>query len=318
MAINFPNRPIPRMDLGVALEEFNPDQEFIADKVLPLFPVREKKASLTVITRECMTKSVETKHGNGAAFPRVSLSGKSISYETQDHGLEGQLTEDDIQTYMTMFDAEQATVRMTYSIQMLRREERTAAALQSKTTFTGSDLFYDYSGSPWSNPATNIKDQIDVARAKIRANTGILPDSLAVSYQTYLNMQKNTGILAKFPGSAVISPALVRQELANLLDLKNLFVGNVIQNTADEGQKFASGDVWSNSLATLFKLSNGDISNPGLGKTLYWGRMAKPLPTVDYYYENQTKSHIYQLGLYEAPNLFEKYFGFLLQIETEG
>jgi hypothetical protein len=65
-------------------------------------------------------------------------------------------------------------------------------------------------------------------------------------------------------------------------------------------------------------LSNGDISNPGLGKTLYWGRMAKPLPTVDYYYENQTKSHIYQLGLYEAPNLFEKYFGFLLQIETEG
>jgi len=70
----------PRLDLGEAFLEYNPDEMmFVSTQVLPVFGVAKKAGTLSVVTRENL-KSDTVTHTNGAAYNRVNLKTEDMSY----------------------------------------------------------------------------------------------------------------------------------------------------------------------------------------------------------------------------------------------
>jgi len=315
MPIQQATRAVGRADLGEALHEYNPEGSYIANQVFPTRGVPKKASTLSVITRE-NKKLAETKHSNGAAYNRVSLISEDLSYKCEDYGLEAQLTDDDRANYASDYDAEEETVQLLYDKILAAREIRAKNLAFNTTLFTGSDLFTDNSGSPWDNIATKILDQIAAAIEKVRRNTGVKPDSLTIGAASLLNMKKNTEIKDLFSGVKVVTPQMIVQELPAILDLKNVFVGGDIYDSAAEGQSFSSSDIWPDDYALVFKQHNGHLKSPGLGRTLLWEELSPGEINVTEYREEQTKSDVYRVDNYMVEKMFDPYFGHLIQIDA--
>jgi hypothetical protein len=290
---------------------------FIADQILPLFPSAKEASTLSVIKRKNIT-APETKHADGAVYNRVALYADDMEYLCADHGIEAQLTDRQRQKYVDDFDAELETLNGIKTKMMIAREKRVKDLIFNTTTWTGDDLYTDNSASPWDTASTDIISQITAAKEKVRLNTGVMADSLVIGEASMQNLLKNDDIIARFPGTQVISEATLRANLAAIFGLSNLIVGAVVYNSADEGQDFSATDLWVDDYAMVAALGSESmpITEPQLGRTIYWQQYIDGLRYVEQYREEQTKSDIFRVEESIDEKVFDAYFAHLMKIDA--
>jgi hypothetical protein len=309
-------RSTPREDLGVAFHEYNPGTDgFVADIALPPIPVSKKAATMGVITRENL-KRANSDHANGAAFGRVTLISEDKSYQCKDHGLEIALTDEDRATYESDYDAEYESVQTITRKMFVEREIRVATALFNTTMWTGSDLYTDRSGAPWDAAGSDAIGHITTAITKVLTNTGVLPDTMLVGRATMENLLLNTAILARFPGAALITRAMLEQALATIFGLSNLIVGWAGYDSGAEGQVFAAGTIWSDDYALIFKKHTGGRATPGLGRIVEWTGIDNGIGQVVQYREEQVEGDIFRVRDFSTEWVFDAYFGHLLKVDA--
>jgi len=255
-------------------------------------------------------------HANGATFNRIVLTSEDLDYTCKDHGLEGQLTDEDRANYESDYDAEYETVQNITQLMYLAREKRIKAAVFNTTTFTGSALYTDNSTAPWDTTTTNVIEQVGAAKEKVRLNTGVRADSLLIGEAALQNLLKNTVLIARFPGIDKLTEAILRANIAALFGLSNLIVGGQVEDSADEGQDFTASDIWADDYALVFKRASGRMSSPGLGRQPEWTGVENGLGRVVEYREEQTESDIFRVRDFSIEKLFDKYFGHLMKIDA--
>lgn len=318
MSIQKATHATPRADLGVAFHEYSPTRgRYIADQILPILGVGKKAATLSVIQRKNLTVP-NTTRADGGTFNRVSLYATDLSYSCVNDGLEGTLPDGQRENYADDFDAELETVAGIKIKMMIAREQRVKNLIFNTTTWTGSSLYTDNSGSPWDNVATNIISQVGAAKEKVRLNTGVPADSLVIGEAAMQNVLKNTGIIARFPGASLITEAMLRANLAAIFGLEQLLVGQAAYNSADEGQTATMADMWGDDYAMVAALGRDGmpLSEAQLGRTILWQPYTAEMETVEQYREQQTKSDVFQVERCINEKIFDAYFGHLMKIDA--
>ena len=309
---------VPRADLGVAFHEYSPTRvRMIARDILPILNVGKEAATISVTRRE-NANIPETKHANGTAYGRVELYMEDMPYACVDHGLEGQVTDRDRAKFADDFDAELEKTAAVKVKMLLAREKRVKNLIFNTTTWTGTALYTDNSGSPWDNIATDIIDQIGKAKEKVRLNTGVPANALIIGEAAMQNMLKNTKIIARFPGTAVITEAILRAAMAAIFGLQDLIVGQAAYNSADEGLAASMTDMWGDDYAMVAALGaeGMPMSEPQLGRTILWQSFISDIEYVESYREEQTKSDIIRVEHSVDEKVFDKYFGHLMKIDV--
>lgn len=316
--IQKPTHAVARMDLGEAFHEYSPRRaRFIAGLILPLYGVRKDAATISVVKRKNLTIP-DTRHANGAAYNRVELYMDDLAYACVDHGLEGQVTDRDKEKYADDFDAEVEKTQAVKIKMLLAREKRIKDVIFNTTTWTGTALFTDNSANPWDDKETNIIDQVLAGREKVRQNTGVPANAMIIGEVTLNNMLVNTQIRDQFPGTSIISEALLRAQMGAILGIQDLIVGQAIYNSADEGQDFVAGEIWPDDYAMIAALGEEGLpmTEPQLGRTILWKPYTSDLEYVETYREDQTKSDIVRVEQSIDEKLFDKYFGHMLKIDA--
>ena len=318
MAVNYTSYGTPRADLGEAIREYNPALDgFIGLDILPARPVTKKAATISVITRESILKRADAKHANGAAFNRIGIEAEDKTYTCLDYGLESPLTDDDRATYASDFDAEVETVETIQHKLLMEHEIRVKNLVWSTSTFTGASLYTDVSSAPWDAAASDAIAHVLAAKEKVRQNTGMQPDSFLIGAATLNNLLGNTGIKNRFPGAPLITEQMIRQNLANIFGLTNLFVGGKRYDSANEGIAFSGTDVWTDDYALIFKRNTGSLNTGGLGRTFLWTPInGTGAFDVYQYREEQTESDVFRVRQYADELLFDAYFGHLLKVDA--
>jgi hypothetical protein len=308
-------RSVPREDLGVAFHEYNPVNDgLVADLALPPVPVGKKAATMGIITRENL-KRADSNHANGAVFNRVTLISEDKSYACKDHGLEGQLTDEDRATYETDYDAEYETVQLITRKMFIEREIRVKDALFNATTWTGAPLYKDYSGAPWDTAASAVIAQIGFAKNKVRLNTGVMPDTLLIGQGALENLLAADDIIARFPGAPLITREMLQNALVAIFGLQNLIVGWAGYDSAVEGQNWTGAEIWADDYALVYKRHTGGRATPGLGRIVEWTGVDNGIDQVKEYREEQTESDVFRVRDFSKEWIFDKYFAFLLKID---
>ncbi|MCK5641023.1 MAG: hypothetical protein KAJ19_09510, partial [Gammaproteobacteria bacterium] len=289
----------------------------IASLVLPILGLKKEAATIKVTKRK-NANIPDVTHANGANYKRVHLYMDDLAYQTIDYGLEGQLTDHDRENYATDFDAESETVNSIKTKMLLAREKRVKDIVFNTTTFTGAALFTDYSGSPWDTASTDIVAQIGVAKEKVRLGTGVPADSMVIGQAAMENLLKNDDIIARFPGTAVITQAMIEANVAAIFGLQQLLVGQAAYNSADEGQDASMADMWGDDYCLVAALGRAGMpmSEPQLGRTILWENYIPDVAFVEEYREEQTKSDVFRVLENTQEKLFDAPFGHLLQIDA--
>jgi hypothetical protein len=308
----------PRLDLGEAFLEYNPDEMgFVATQALPVLGVPKESGTLSVVTRENLAHDANAViHSNGAAYNRVNLITEDKAYACLDYGLEEVLTDRDRLAFMTDFDAEVEVVRNIRRKLLQAQEIRVATALFNTTTWTGAALYTDNSANPWDTITTDIIGQIQAAKDLVRVNCGYVPDSMLIGAGALANCLKNTAIIGRTAANAANTMDVIKATMAAMFGLKNIIIGQAAYNSAKQGQSFAGSDIWSDDYALIFKMAGPGMKDGGLGRTLIWTPMGGEVVNVEQYREEQTKGDVFRCTQYLQELVFDAYFGHLLKIDA--
>lgn len=314
-------RAVPRLDLGAAIEEYVQDAgDFIGTRLFPLFKTPQKAANFSAITRESLTQTPDTKRAANGKYNRGSIGARDVAYSCEENGFEMPLDDGERKNYAKDFDAELAVSKAAMNIVLRGQETRIASIAMNTSVFTGSALFTDVttggSPNPWNDPTKDIIKTIRDAKAKIRTNCGLLPNTLVMSY-TNLNLcLNNAAIKDAIKYTARPTDAEIINALKDFFGIPNVLIANAIKNASKEGQAFSGSDIWTPTYVLLAVCAQDgqDPTQPSIGRTFLWANDSPENVMVEQYRDESVRSDVYRSRQHSDEVLLDKYFGHLLKV----
>ena len=241
---------------AVAVEYKN--GKMIADDVLPRVPVDAESFKYQKTPMGEFFTVPETKVGRKGQPNQVEFSSSEQTDSTQDHGLDDLVPNKDVKNAAAqsrMVDPRKRAAMGLTELIVLAREVRAANLVfntasygaGSQTTLSGTSQVSDYANS---NPQTAIMDALDTMM--MRANIGVMGRSVWTKFSQHPKICK--AVFGNNTDAGVVS----RAQVAALLELDDIYVGEGWVNLARRGQPVNIARVWGKSMAFLHRNMTAD------------------------------------------------------------
>ena len=256
-------------------------EDMIADEVLPRIPTDKQEFIHLKDRIQDWITPVDTEVGRTGAVNVLSSDFQDPVYlATRNQGLDEVVPNQDQMNGPTESALMRATQKV-MSLVELKREMRAAAIFMNSANFgfsaalTGTALFSVYAG--YVSPIITLKYYLDQCFKR--------PNKLVMGRAVWTQLSQHPAILtAAFGG---VNPqggqSVSKQRLADILEIKEIIVGDGWINIANKGQTVNMQRVWGNMLAGIYQ---GDAATRESGNT--WGytaqfgnRIAGTIPTMD-------------------------------------
>ena len=285
---------ISRPDLGVVVYEHMqnaPALGYIGTQVMPLFPVAEQSMEYPVIPMEVLLKIPDTKRAMGADYKRGDFEFEMGWYATKENGWEEPLDDRERKLYARLFDAEVVKTKRATGIILRAQEKRIADKVFNATNFTPHAVTNEWDDTANATPIDDVK----TGKLAIRSACGMLPNTLIITYSTFLNLKRCDQVVAllkyTFPGIDINK--MTAAQLAAVLDVPRVLVAGAVYDSAKKGAAASISDIWDSEYAMLTITSDSqDLSEPCIGRTFFWTEEGGEEPIVESYRDEGRRSDI--------------------------
>lgn len=259
---------------AVAIGYKNRDIDLIADTVLPRIST-PKKFSYTKYTQADGYTVPATRVGRKSEPTMVDFGGTMVNDECVDWGLDDLLPNDEIEAWDAMSKPATAVSPLAKStslltgLVMLDREIRVAGTVFAAATYAAGNQATLSGTSQWSdfansNPLDALLAALDVPLFR--------PNTVVLGQAVWTKLRQHPRVIQAANASAQTGGAITRQQLADILEVRDVLVGSGFVNTARKGQAAAFSRVWGKHCALLYigaDLANAD--QPCFGFTAQFG-----------------------------------------------
>lgn len=232
--------------LTVASKGYVP-QGFIGDFILPPIKVKQDSGKLPGYGNSHL-RLVNTTYGGRGKAPRFeAITRTSESYQIDNHGLEGMVTEEDYRNVEDPYDAEKDETLGLVTVLKIGREKSLADALGStaimtqNTTLSSSSQFNDYANS-------DPLDKFKTAQETVFDGCGVAPDTAIMSWKVMNTLAYHPGILQGLGFAMNRAGYLTEVEIASSLKVGRVLVGQPKYNSANLGQSDVLSDIWGKNI----------------------------------------------------------------------
>lgn len=220
---------------------------FISESLFPVVESMQKTGKLAKYGTDHL-RIEQTIIGGQGKYSRIATVVRSnSSYSIEGHGLEGLVTEDDYSNVEKPYDAEaDETLGITSTI-MVGKEKGLAdvlsdtAVLTQNTTLSGTSQWSDYANS---DPV----DDFITARKAVKDGCGFAPDLAVMSWDVFQILKYHPGILDALGYKDNRTGGLTGQEMADVLNVKRVLVGEASYESANKGQTSSLASIWGKHL----------------------------------------------------------------------
>lgn len=220
----------------------------IADSVLPRVPVGKKEYKYTLYSKGEEFQIPNTLVGRRGQTRQLELTGSDATGSCQDYGLEIGVPQDDIDNGgISKKPLDRAVIKIADYV-ALSREQRVAALYMSTSSYAAG-LSTTLSGSSQFSDATC--DAVAAISAAIDLPT-MRPNTMTLGRSAWTGLRQNPAIVKAIHGNAGDKGLVSRQAVADLFELKNLFVGESWLNGAKPGQTASLSRVWGKHVSLTY------------------------------------------------------------------
>lgn len=221
---------------------------YISEMILPAVPVQQTTGKIANYGNGHL-RIVNTVHVGEGPYARVeSITRDSDTYSIENHGLQGTITDEDFRNVEKPYDARiDETLALTTHL-WLGKEKALADTLQDPSIITqGATLAgnaqYNNRDHADSDPIEDMQTARDTVLDAIGVsiNTAIMSKKVFNALRFHAQLL-NTGYVQNRRGQ------LTGQELADVLEVDNIFVGEAVFNSAKQGQTAVIAQVWGKDL----------------------------------------------------------------------
>lgn len=210
----------------------------IADQVLPIVPVGKKEFKYTKFHKDDRFTVPETRVGRKSRVNEVEFGATEDTASVEDYGLEDPIPQDDIDHAAPRFDPVSQAIESIQSLLALDREIRTANLVMDASNYSLKNAV----GTAWSDGANS--DPIgDVHNAQ---DSVLMPvNVMTMSKVDWRNLSTHPQIVKAIHRNSGDTGVVTRQQVADLLELEEILVGEAMVNTANKGQAASYVRAWS-------------------------------------------------------------------------
>jgi len=264
------NAPFPIQPELTAITLAYRNQSLIADLVLPRIPVSKQEFKYTQFPVGDAFTIPDTKVGRTSAPNQVEFGGTESTTATKDYALDSPIPYADIENASgTRYNPLARNVEVTTDLILLDREVRVATAVfdtntygaSNKATLSGTTQWSDYTNS---NPVD----------ACLAAMDGMImrPNKLVLGQAVWTKLRQHPKVVQGILGNTNNAGVVTREQVAALLELDEILVGQAWVNSAKKGQTASLARAWG-KVAVLFYQNPAITPDQGIsyGYTAQWG-----------------------------------------------
>lgn len=159
-------------------------------------------------------------------------------------------------------------------------------------------------GTAWTNPAADIKADVDAGKDAIRASTGAVPNVLLIPYTAFQGAANNTKVKEQFKYTS--NESITSDMLARFLGVDRVVVGQG-NYAADETSDFT--DIWTKAVLAYVPTVATSMGMPSYGYT-YVGD-GQPL-VEQAWFDKDSKSWKYPVEYERRPYITSMNAGYLI------
>ena len=226
-----PQAPIPtREELSGLVMAYRPEG-MIADIVAPRFRVPSATTSYIKHTLGENFRNQDTQVGRKGKVKRLEFTGTKVPLVVNDHGLEDFVPMNDIEEAAQGVNPINDSAESLKDVMDLSREVRTAELFNDESnyssanivTLTSGDQFADTTATPITMIRAKLKDMLK------RPNIAIF------SPTTFEALATNKSVVSAALGNDGTSGVATKERIAQLLEVKEILIGEAYVNSAKEG-----------------------------------------------------------------------------------
>lgn len=274
--------PLNAQLTAVAIGYKNRDLDLIADKVLPRIPTA-KIFKYTKYSQADAYTVPATRVGRKSEPTMVDFGGTTVQDECFDWGLDDLIPNDEMEAWAAMqkpagaVSPEAKSVSLMSGLVQLDREIRVANLVFNAATYPGANQQTLAGVTQWSdftnsNPLDAMLAALDIPLFR--------PNFVFFGQAAWTKVRQHPKLLQGINNSAQTGGAITKQQLADLLEVREVVVGAGFVNNARKGQAPTMTRVWGKNAAMLYvgeDLANADM--PSFGFTAQFGtKIAGSMP----------------------------------------
>ncbi|PIO98588.1 Capsid protein [uncultured Pleomorphomonas sp.] len=242
---------------AIAIAYRNPAYSFIADQVLPYVPVPAEKFKWTFYDLAQGFTVPETRVGRKGRVNEVEFTGQERDGSTEDHGLDAPVPNSDInearrlrELNLSTYDPEKVAAQFLADLMLLRREIRASAVVQNPSNYVAANRVNIVDADDRFD--TDGSDPYAILDELLSETLGPRPNTVAMGQPVWTKIKKHPRLIKAVKGGLTDEGAITKQQLAELLEVRQVLVGESRLNVAMPGQEANLQRVWGKSIQGLF------------------------------------------------------------------
>lgn len=268
---------IPRQDLAGSIMATKQVWSPIALQIFVPFRVGNKAGGFGKVPLAALLHRASVARAASGAYNRSTWKFEDDSYACKEYGHEEIKDDSERKLYQSVLDYETVLANRGRGILVREQEARVQAIVHSSANFPLSGNTGKTVSNAWSDRAnaTPITDCAD-ARAGVRARYGFDPDVIQIGKDRWDALWQNAQIRDNSKYVMQIEApsaddAAAKAHMARMLGFRELLVGDMPYNSADEGQTASVSNIWIANRAFIFRRAETmDLADPCIGRTMYW------------------------------------------------
>ncbi|MDH3282077.1 MAG: hypothetical protein OEQ18_13245 [Gammaproteobacteria bacterium] len=285
---------------------------FIADEVLPVFETAKKDSQFPKLPREAFLKVPNTKRAARGAYNRGDYGFDMDNYLCDEDGWEEVVDDSEAALYSRFFDAEVIATMRAMNIIMRAREKRVADAVFNATTFSANAVTNEWDDAANATPLLDVK----AGKLAIRNATGLIPNTLIISYSTFLDLGLSAEVLnrIKYTNPNVTAGEIPASLLAQYFGVGRILIGGAILDATAKGKSMVTAtDLWNKEYAMLCYIrASNDLLAPTLGRTFLWTEDSPGMLNVETYRDETVRGDVVRVRQSTDEKLLHVACGYLL------
>ena len=275
-----PKAPFPIDPALMAIAIAFKNQRMIADEVLPRSVVGKQEFKYLEHTMAEGFTIPDTKVGRKSQPNQVEFSATEKTGATEDYGLDDPIPQVDIDNAPPNYNPLGRATEGIMNLVELDREVRVAGTVfnaatygtNNKVTLSGTDQFSDFTNSDPLGVLTGALDSM-IMRANI----------MTIGRPAFSVLARHPQIVKAVHGNSGDSGIARRRDIADLLELEDILVGEAWVNTARKGQAMTLSRTWGKHIALTYRDKTADTRNGvTFGVTAQFGsRISGSIPDKD-------------------------------------
>lgn len=286
---------------------------FIADMITPTVRVGKQSDLYVIFSRADRLRRQDTKRAPGTRAHRVTEDVSSATYFCNNYALSAAVTIEDKENADPIYVDELLNGKTEYLLDHLYLDWEIRVANQ---VTSGSNVgSYSAVASAWNvpegdgNPVGDLNTAID----NVHYASTLMPNRVVFGVEAWKSFRRHKNVRNLIFGNNNGGGYPNTRQVAELLDIPNVYVGGAFQNTGGEGLDESLSTIWGDSVLVYYAPENPVKDRPSFAYNFRWTKPAIPQLQVERHpYDSRTKSEDLEVGYYQDEKITGPEYGFLI------